>query len=196
MGPACQGCSAPDPTAWSLMLLSTIITGERVGSARTIADTVHSTNPGSTLVILVVDGSSNPLPEVRGAETISLDDLGVDPDHLAMMRIAYDRREFAAAIKPWLVRHLLRGGAGSVIYADSDTWVMGDLSGLTDAVRDSDVALIPLTTAALPDDDLQPTVDDLLGRGQFDSGLLAFGNGAGAHEMLDWWGQHLLTDCV
>jgi glycosyltransferase involved in cell wall biosynthesis len=180
------------------MFVCTIVTTDQVPFARALADDLKPTQAEAQFVVLVITDREVPPPLVPGAEVLTIEDIGLAPSNTAMMRLGYDRRELAASIKPWLVRQLMmRGGADAVVYVDPDTWVMGDLRVLGDAVGGQAAALLPLVTDPLPEDGLEPSATGhLLRRGTFDSGLLAFGAGSESLEMLDWWGRQLLVDCV
>ncbi len=178
----------------------TIVARNTLPQVRVLGETFLHHHPDGTLTALVIDDLEDVLDvATEPFRVLGLEQLGSDPD-LARMAALYQRAEFAAALKPWLLEHLL-GEVESVLYLDPDTLVAGPLDGLSDQAAQWGIVLTPHTTSPLPPDGLLPSEDTLLGVGVFDLGFLGVGRGGlgsaeGEPSFLSFWKDHLRRECV
>ena len=56
--------------------------------------------------------------------------IGLPAGELERMLTLYDVKELATAVKPWLLRSLLDGGASAAVYLDPDIVVFDSLDGI------------------------------------------------------------------
>ena len=113
------------------------------------------------------------------------------------MAAGYSVLELSTAVKPWLLRHLLRDrGVPDITYLDPDIQVFGSLAEVSDLLREHAVVVNPHLTAAMPRDGQRPSETDILISGSFNLGFAGFAGNADVHELLDWWSERLATDCL
>jgi hypothetical protein len=78
-----------------------------------LAETFLEHNPGSSFSVLLLDAEAAASEE--GFDLLSPYDIGLDRREVHRMAIIYDVKEFATAVKPWLLRRLLADGAGGEV---------------------------------------------------------------------------------
>jgi glycosyltransferase involved in cell wall biosynthesis len=109
------------------------------------------------------------------------------------MAFIYDLKEFATALKPWLLEHLLRT-SDHVLYFDPDIEIFAPLDDIAALAGRHSIVLTPHTTQPLPRDQLLPSEEMLLRAGIYNLGFVAVG--AEATPFLHWWQKRLARDCV
>ena len=87
------------------MHVCTIVARNYLAQARVLGRSLKAANPDATLWVLVVDGVHDGLHEPFALVDPQELDLGAD---LAVMRLIYDVTELSTAVKPALLRALLR----------------------------------------------------------------------------------------
>jgi hypothetical protein len=169
----------------------TLITKDHLAYARVLARSVTDHEPGATFTVLCVDDVEGRFdPESEPFQLVTWEELELGDAW--RMALRYGPLEFALALKPWLLRHLLMRDE-LVIYLDSDIRVYGSLAPLSDATEHHEIVLSPHLLAPLPDDGQAPSEPQILKGGAYNAGCLAVTGGDAAHAFLDWWGDRLRT---
>jgi glycosyltransferase involved in cell wall biosynthesis len=172
----------------------TVVTSDYLPWARVLSESFLEHNPGAAFTVLVLDEPSpDQLRDTDRFQLVSPQDVAIDPVTYQWMATIYDGFELSCALKPWLLRHLLRD-AGAALYLDSDILVCDSLGHIAGRASARGLVLSPHRLEPPPADGLQPDEDAFLRLGQFNGGFLAVGPGGGA--FLDWWEQRLVHDCV
>lgn len=173
----------------------TILSTNYLPKALALGESLRRHEDGATLRILFIDHDSDEgLPQLDGVECLSTASLGLG--HRAVLHYAatYDLVEFATAVKPLLLGALL-DDAEQVFYLDPDTYVTAPMVELGPALEASDggILLTPHFLGPPP------------GHGEASDGhmLLVGVNNLGfcgvdrrTRPMLDWWWEHLRTECL
>jgi hypothetical protein len=172
----------------------TVVTSDYLPWARLLSQSFAEHNPGAAFTVLVLD---EPKPDqLRADDRFQLatpHDVAIDAVAYQWIATIYDGFELSCALKPWLLRHLLRD-ADAALYLDSDIFVYSSLEHIAGRAGANGLVLSPHGLEPPPADGLQPDEDTFLRLGQFNGGFLGVGQSAGA--FLDWWGQRLVHDCV
>jgi hypothetical protein len=173
----------------------TIVARNYLAQASALADSWVGTQAEGTFTILCID---------LGRETVESDDprirvvgpagAGFAQDEFDRMATLYTVVELATAVKPGLMRHLLRESGEAVAYLDPDILVFRPLDEVERHARRDDVVLTPHTTVPLPDDGKRPHEAAFLECGVFNLGFVAVGPGGGS--FLDWWAERLARQCL
>ena len=175
------------------MHVCTIVAHNYLAQARVLARSLKAADPDATLWVLVVDGvhegDEEPFELVAPQEL----DLG---DDLAVMRLIYDVTELSTALKPALLRTLLRRTGGPVTYLDPDIEVFASLGEVVRLADTHGLVLTPHLLAPLPDDERQPTDVDILLSGAYNLGFVSMADRPDVHALLDWWDRSLRRDCI
>src|ERR1700722_5366203 len=114
------------------MQICTIVARNYLGAARVRARSFTDLHPGGTCWVLVIDDREGLVDDA--GEPFSL----VRPEQLEIglwdqMCAGYDVLELSTAVKPWLLRYLLRsGGTDRITYLDPDIQVFDSLQEIDD----------------------------------------------------------------
>lgn len=106
--------------------------------------------------------------------------------------------ELSCALKPFVVRHLLRQKHdGNILYFDPDIVLFSRLDDLLDEFQSASILLTPHLT--MPEATLEGIAAnelDSLRHGVFNLGFIGVGNDAHGRAFADWWAQRTYHFCV
>jgi len=171
----------------------TIIARNYLPHARVLAESFHEHHPGGGFTVLVIDDTGS---EDRSGEPFAIlspYEIGIDRAEMHRMALIYDVKEFATALKPWLLEHLL-SESDHAIYFDPDIEVFAPLDDIAELARSHGIVLTPHTTEPLPRDQLLPSEEMLLRAGIYNLGFI--GVGSTARPFLGWWQERLARHCL
>jgi glycosyltransferase involved in cell wall biosynthesis len=172
----------------------TIIARNYWAHARVLARSIRDHHPDASVTVLVIDGDS----ETVGAasrelfDVIRPDAIGLSERELHRMAAIYDVLELSTAVKPWLLRSMLKDDPAPVIFLDPDIEIFAPLDEAADLAETRGIVLTPHTLEPLPRDGFEPDELTILGSGTFNLGFLAVGRDS--IPFLDWWADHLKRD--
>ena len=89
-----------------------------------------------------------------------------------------------------LLRHVERSPE-PVVHLPVTAWVLGDLQPLESQLRSHAAVLFPRVTEDVPDDGLEPSLEQLDRAGRIDPAILALDGSASCRELLEWWNEHI-----
>ncbi len=118
----------------------------------------------------------------------------MDPQEFHRLSLIYDVTELATAVKPWLLRHLLKDGQPEVVFFDPDIQIFSPLDDIADFARRHSIVLTPHDIEPMPRDRSNPSEIQVLQSGAYNLGFIAVGSGASS--FLDWWAERLRRHCV
>jgi hypothetical protein len=173
-----------------------IITHNRLAWVRTLMQSIREHHADIRCLVLVID---HPAPEFQGNkeefEFLSLDEFQLTD--VARLTFQYTPFEMCCALKPILLRHLLRErGFEKAIYLDSDILVLSALKSVFRLLDDHDLALTPHLDLDLPDDGKKPDDAHVMLSGVFNAGFVGVKNSEEGLRFLDWWAGKLENGCI
>jgi hypothetical protein len=86
------------------------------------------------------------------------------------MATMYDVLELSTAVKPWLIRTLLKEDGTPVVYLDPDVEIFAPLSEAAELADARGIVLTPHTLEPLPSDGYEPSELTILGSAVMRSG--------------------------
>lgn len=172
----------------------TIVAQNYLPQALTLYESIQRHEPGRELVLFVVDGDRSDLAETRPHLTLAtVSDLGLTQlefEHLAMI---YDVVELSTAVKPLLLRKLLRTHEWAA-YLDPDLYLVAPLDELGPALAENPIAVTPHFLSPIAPGSSYISEVHSLTVGVHNLGFC--GVGQGAEAFLDWWWSHLERECL
>jgi hypothetical protein len=109
------------------------------------------------------------------------------------LQFVYSPFEFAAALKPVIIGHLLRSeGTHRVVYVDADTVTVGDFGAFISLLADAAIVLCPHYTTPTFGSHGVRRDKTLLSYGCFNAGVLAVSRGAEGLRFIEWWAERTL----
>jgi glycosyltransferase involved in cell wall biosynthesis/SAM-dependent methyltransferase len=179
----------------NLMDVCTIIARNYLAAARVLAESLREHHPDSRCHVLVIDeveGYFDPAAEpfeVLRPEALEL------PDFERMAGI-YQVLELATAVKPWLLRTLLREVEDGIVYLDPDIRLYAPITDVFEAVHEHGLVLNPHNTEPMPRDTFKPSEQDILLAGTYNLGFIGLGRSEFSDAFLDWWSERLKSHCI
>jgi hypothetical protein len=175
----------------------TILSTNYLPKALALAESLRRHEDGAPLQILFIDHADDAtLPVLEGVTCLSTSVLGLPRREVLGLATSYDLVEFATAVKPLVLRALLRS-SDQVFYLDPDTYVTSPMVELGPALAASPggILLTPHFLGPAPTDGGTDISDGhMLLVGVNNLGFCGVDQRTGA--FLDWWWSHLRTECL
>ena len=172
----------------------TIIAKNYVAQARVLARSFAEHHPDGRFWTLIIDDFADYIDPAREPFTI-LTPADIDCEPFADMAVRYSVIELSTAVKPWLLRHLMREVQGPITYLDPDVQVFGSLEELERLALEHGLVLTPHNSEPIPPDGKRPSQIDIMIAGVYNLGYVSLAPGAEIDELLDWWSDRLRRDC-
>jgi SAM-dependent methyltransferase/glycosyltransferase involved in cell wall biosynthesis len=176
------------------MHVVTIVSRNFLPRASVLARTHRQHNPHDPVFVLVVDAEPEELPAYEDFAILTPADLSLAPAEFERMALIYTVTELCTAVKPWALELLLDRGADVATYLDPDIAVYASLEEIEKLSLEHGIVLTPHTVVPMARDGLAPTEAQIMAAGTFNLGFLAVDQGS--REMLSWWQERLLRDCI
>ncbi|MGN6868485.1 MAG: glycosyltransferase [Solirubrobacteraceae bacterium] len=176
------------------MNVCTIIAKNYLAYARVLAKSLREHHPTSRLWTLIVDdfaGYIDPADE----PFIALTPADIGCEAFTHMALRYSVLELSTAVKPWLMRHLMRETGGPVTYLDPDIRIYSSLERLAELAEQHGVALTPHSMVPIPPDGRAPSQVDIMIAGVYNLGCITLAPRPEVDELIDWWADRLRRDC-
>jgi glycosyltransferase involved in cell wall biosynthesis len=182
------------------MLAGTIVARNYLAHAVVLGTSFLEHHPQSDFVTLVIDGTADDRAsfDVPGRVLVP-DDLGLAAGEWEQMAGIYSLIEFATALKPAFLRHLLTSRLdedtnAAVCYLDPDIEVYRSFADVAELAEQAGIVLTPHVLHPLPRDGCLPDERMLMLAGLFNLGFICVSRRA--LPFLDWWHERLRLDGV
>ena len=181
-----------------MTIVFTICSINYLAQARTLGDSLKSTNPDILFIIGLVDkleGVSFDDSFIPEYPMIEIDKIGIDG--FGEMADRYDITELNTAVKPFYFTYFFRNypQADHVIYFDPDIIVFQPLTNLLQALNDHPAALTPHINTPI-EDRLTPNELHHLNTGIYNLGFVAFKRNDEVLDFIKWWEEKLRYECL
>jgi lipopolysaccharide biosynthesis glycosyltransferase len=181
-----------------MTIVFTICSINYLAQARTLGDSLKSTNPDVKFFIGLVDilkGVSfdeSFTPEYPMIEIDKIDIEGFDE-----MAARYDITELNTAVKPFYFTYFFKKypEAKNVIYLDPDIIVFQPITELLVSLSKYPAVLTPHINTSI-EDRLKPNELDHLNTGIYNLGFVAFARNEKTLEYIRWWEEKLRYECL
>ena len=172
----------------------TIIAKNYLAYARVLAESFTKQHPESRLWTLIIDDMSGYV-DAADEPFVALTPADIDCEPFTEMAMRYSVLELSTAVKPWLLRHLMRETGGPVTYLDPDIRIYGSLERLDELAAEHGVVLIPHNNEPIPPDGRSPSQVDIMIAGVFNLGYVTLAPRPEVDTLIDWWADRLRRDC-
>jgi glycosyltransferase involved in cell wall biosynthesis len=166
----------------------TVISMRRLPQARVLAASLAEHHAGPSVSVLVLDDRRDELePSGEPFSVLRPADLELSPGLFEELAILCDEESLVEAMTPRLLLHLVERGEAPVTFLSPTQRAFAPLATVQEALRGSDVCLLPRVASPLPADGRTPSDADALERGALSTSFVAVADGA--KEMLSWWAE-------
>ena len=171
----------------------TIVNIKYLPQAQVLINSFRAVYPSHRFVTLITDIETLDFKPLVGSEVLTLKSLKIDEIKIQNMRLIYDVVEFATAMKPYLLMHLLAESV-TATYLDPDILVFSPLDFATSKAKEFGVVVTPHRLT--PSKQLTFGLNELtfLRYGTFNLGFISVGKSG--HSMLTWWSERLEFHCT
>jgi hypothetical protein len=180
------------------MIAFTLCSNNYLPMARVWGESVLRHNPGSSVVIGLVD-----LPDSRidyrsfgPIEVLPVADIGI-PNFTEMV-LRYSIVELNTAVKPFYFRYLFQRHSGTdvkICYFDPDIKIYTTLSVVEQALETASILLTPHVLSPVPLDGGPFGEHLFLNHGLYNLGFCGMRAGRAAEQALVWWADRLAEQC-
>ncbi len=172
----------------------TIIAKNYVAQARVLARSFAQHHPDGRIWTLIIDDFDGYIdPAEEPFEVITPAQIGCE--QFEEMAARYSVLELSTAVKPWLLRQLMKDTGRPITYLDPDIKVFGSLERLDELAAEHGVILIPHNSEPIPPDGHKPSQVDIMIAGVYNLGYVSLAPRSDTERLLDWWADRLLRDC-
>jgi hypothetical protein len=172
----------------------TILARNYLPSALVLADSLRRHGNGTPLVAFLTDAMpETELPEIDGVRWMRPASLALPKRTVLELAMSYDLVEFATAVKPLIMQHLLHDHE-QVVYLDPDTYLVSEMQELDDALDRSGGMVLTPHYLTPPPPGSEFSEGHLLHVGVYNLGFCAANRRA--DELLRWWWDHLRSECL
>ena len=162
----------------------TIVCGRDMPKARALARQFLRHHPDGRFSILLADPADDTSDLPASARLLHPPALGMDDEELGVLGAIHEPAALPCALLP----RLLAFTAEPSVYLDSTMVVHGPLVELEEALRGSEIVVVPTLLAPLPDDGARPSYGEVLERiGVIDRSVLGWRPGRAGNALLEQW---------
>jgi glycosyltransferase involved in cell wall biosynthesis len=172
----------------------TIVARNYLAQARVLAGSFKQHHPDWPFAILVIDDLEPDEASTDDVRLLALNEIGLEEGDAHRMPMIYNVTELSTAVKPWLLRKLLKSAQTPVIYFDPDIEIFAPLGDIARLAKEHSIVLTPHVTEPIPRDKLSLTESDILGAGIYNLGFI--GIAPGSEQFLDWWAIRLRRESI
>lgn len=174
-----------------MTLVASIAAKNYLPRVRVLANSLREHHPELRLQVLLVDELAGELdPATEPYDLLPFARLGMTEQRQFCFR--YDIKQRAAALKPYLLEHLLDQGHQHVLFLDPDMLVTAPLSPLLEASRQQAILLTPHLLQPASGPQAAERELEMLRAGQFNGGVIGVSNEPQGRAFLTWWQERLV----
>ncbi|HTA35138.1 MAG TPA: glycosyltransferase [Solirubrobacteraceae bacterium] len=160
--------------------------------ARALARSLHRHQPDWPLSVMLIGREQAIASAAAAAEPFAVRSVAeaLELDVEALLA-RHDEDELAVLLLgPLLARHAELSAAPAV-HLPNTAWVLADLRPLESLLRSHAVVLVPRASVDVPDDGLEPSLEQLERAGRIDDTIVAIDGGDDSRAFLQWWSGHV-----
>jgi glycosyltransferase involved in cell wall biosynthesis len=170
------------------MQVLTVATMTSLPRARALARSLERHQPDWPLEVMLIGREDVVAATARGEDSLRIRSVSQQLElDVETLLARHDETDLGVLLLPHLLlRHAERTGTPA-LYLPNTTWLLAGLSPIEALVMDRSVVLVPRTTVDVPEDGLEPSLEDLERAGRIDDTVMAIDGGNQAREFLAWW---------
>jgi len=178
----------------SRIAIGTIIALNHLPHARTLAYSIRKHHPEVPIFVLIATAEPLPSIETEPFITLNLTDLNI-PD-LDSLLFIYDIKQVLVALKPILLRYLLKHNFKSALLLDTDMLMLDPINDILEKVSEHALTLTPHLSKIEQTPVRTQQEHQLLLTGIYNGGFIGVSNRAETLCFLDWWETRLNRHCI
>jgi glycosyltransferase involved in cell wall biosynthesis len=174
------------------MRVITVATMSALPRARVLARSLRRHQPDWPLTVMLI-GRDDAVAAVAAREG-SLNVCAVSEElelDVETLLARHDEEDLTILLLGHLLLRQVERSPEPVVHVPVTAWVLGDLQPLESQLRSHGAVLFPRVTQDVPDDGLEPSLEQLDRAGRIDPAILAVNGSPQCCELLEWWNEHV-----
>src|SRR5262245_36631004 len=174
------------------MQIFTIATMSSLSRARALARSLRLHQPGSTLEVMLIGREEAIAGAVQADRELTVRSLARELElDLEALLARHEEEDLVVLLLPHVLLRQAERTGEPVLHLPSSAWLLGDLQPIESLLARHSVVLGPRTGVDVPDDGLEPTLEQLDRAGRIDDTAMAVDGSAAAQEFLAWWADRV-----
>ncbi|HEX4465932.1 MAG TPA: hypothetical protein VH025_01975, partial [Solirubrobacteraceae bacterium] len=173
------------------MQVITVATMSSLPRARVLADSLRRHQPDWPLSVMLVGREDAIAATARAEHCLSVRSVSQELDlDVETLLARHDEEDLTILLLGHLLLRHAQRTSEPIVHLPSSAWLLADLEPL-EAMLDSHAAALVLRAEDLPEDGLEPTLEQLDRAGRIDDTMLAVDGSVASRELLGWWISHV-----
>jgi glycosyltransferase involved in cell wall biosynthesis len=174
------------------MQLVTIATMSSLPRARALARSLRRHQPDWPLEVMLIGREEAIAATAQAEDSLCIRSVSQELElDVETLLARHDEDDLVVLLLPHvLLRHAERTSAPT-LHLPSAAWVLADLSPIESLLAKRSVVLVPRASVDVPDDGLEPSLEQLDRAGRIDDAVVAVDGGRAAREFLSWWARRV-----
>ncbi len=174
------------------MQVITVATMSTLPRARVLARSLKQHHPDWPLTVMLI-GRDDAVAAVAAREG-SLDIRAVSEElelDVETLLARHDEEDLTLLLLGHLLLRRVERSPEPVVHLPNTAWVLGDLQPLESQLHSHAAVLVTRVSDDVPDDGLEPSLQQLDRAGRIDPAILAVDGSGSCRELLEWWNEHV-----
>jgi glycosyltransferase involved in cell wall biosynthesis len=174
------------------MRVLTLTSLSTLPQARALARSLSSHQPdwSHELLLLASEDVAGAVAEAEGIAGLRSVCQELDLDLEALLAL-HDGDELTTLLLPSLLARYAGRYSEPVLHLPSSVWVLGELDPIESALSARGVLLVPRLTVDVPEDGLQPSLEQMERIGRIEEAIIAVDGTPRSTAFLEWWQAHV-----
>jgi glycosyltransferase involved in cell wall biosynthesis len=174
------------------MQVITVATMSSLPRARVLARSLRRHQPDWPLRVMLMGGEDAIAATARAESSLDVRSVSQELDlDVETLLARHDEGDLTILLLGHLLLRHAERTSEPVVHLPSSAWLLGDLTPLQSKLPSHATVFVPRVLEDLPEDGLDPTLQQLERVGRIDDTMLAVDGGADSREVLAWWIAHV-----
>ncbi len=174
------------------MQVVTVATMSTLPRARVLARSLRRHQPGWPLTVMLVGREEAVAAAARDERSLEVRSVSEELDlDVETLLARHDEDDLTILLLGHLLLRQVERSPEPIVHLPSTVWVLGDLQPLQSLLASHAAVLAARVTEDVPDDGLEPSLEQLDRAGRIDPAILAVDGSRECRDLLIWWNEHV-----
>ncbi len=174
------------------MQVITVATMSSLPRARVLARSLRRHQPDWPLSVMLIGREDAIAAAARAEQMLNVRSVSQELDlDVETLLARHDEQDLTILLLGHLLLLHVERTAEPIAHLPNSAWLLGDLTPLEAMLASHAAVLVPRVLDDVPEDGLEPTLEQLDRAGRIDDTILAVDGGPASRELLAWWIGHV-----
>jgi glycosyltransferase involved in cell wall biosynthesis len=174
------------------MQVFTVATMSSLPRARALARSLRRHQPSWPLDVMLIGREEVVAATAKAEEALSIRSLSQELElDVETLLARHDEDDLVVLLAPHVLLHHAERTSVPALHLPNAAWLLADLRPIESRLAGRSVVLAPRTSVDVPDDGLEPSLEQLDRAGRIDDTVIAVDGGRESREFLAWWAAHV-----